>query len=254
MKILLFALFASSLSLASTIIPFERDLPRVEKYSYLGSGSSPSGNYFIDYAGDENEVEYSLGFSVTNHGPNNIVPDQPISLTMIQRNFSFVTDDGSQRENYVWITDSNGSGRISDYFETLIVFLPRVGQMHIEETSSEMIVTLPTGEEVLFNKIHKAIEGGVLSEAPVDLNPERSQRQFAGIKYHGKGIMIRSDSRAADPRLGKNLQIIKAGMSPCTMSKDSFWTQDGYPQFKFLRDEDAFNLIKEKCGEAYLPF
>ncbi len=253
MKIMLFSLFFSSFAMGATIVPFARDLPRVERYSYLGSESSPSGNYLLDYAGDANDVEYPLGFSLMNHGPNNIVPEQPNSMTMIERNFSFVSDDGSQRENYLWITDSNGSGRVSDYFETMIAFLPRIGQMHIEESGDELIVTLPTGEEVIFNKTHKAIQSGVLSEAPVDLNPDRSQRQFAGIKYSGKGIMIRSDSRAADPRLGKSLQVIKAGLTPCTISKDSFWTQDGYPQFKFLRDEDAFQVIKEKCGEAYLP-
>lgn len=253
MKIVLTTLMFTSLAFGATIVPFEREVPRVEKYSFLGSGSSESGNYFIEYAGDENDVEYSQGFGILNQGPNLIVPEQPYSMEMIQRSYSFVTNDGSQRENYIWVTDSNGSGRISDLFESVIVFLPRVGQMHIEENSDSLLVTLSTGEEVVFSSSHKAITGGVLSEAPVDLNPNRANRQFAGIKYSGKGIMIRSDSRAADPRLGKSLQVIKEGLKPCVLSKDSFWTQEGYPQFKFVKDEDAFQLIKDRCGAEYLP-
>lgn len=254
MKILLLSsLMFCSISSGATIVPYEREIPRLEKYSFLSSESSPSGNYFIEYAGDENNTEYAQGFSILNQGPNLIVPEQPWSLEMIQRSYSFTTDDGSQRENYIWITDSNGSGRISDLFETVIVFLPRVGQMHIEETGDALVVTLSTGEEVTFSPAHKAITGGVLSEAPVDLNPSRSDRQFAGIKYTGKGIMIRSDSRAADPRLGKMLEVQKAGLAPCRVEKDVFWTQEGYPRFKFIKDEEAFAMIKEKCGADYLP-
>lgn len=253
MKFILFSLIFSSFSFAGTIVPFEREVPRVEQYYYLGSQTSESGNFNWDFAGDFDDAVYSQGFSFTNYGPNDIVPEQPFSMDRISRNFSFVTDDGSLRENYLWITDSNGSGAISDYFESLIVFLPREGQMHMEETAEAMVVTLSTGEEVLFNKKHKAIVGGVLSEEAVDLNPDRSKREYARIKYQGKGIMIRSDSRAADPRLGKNLQVIKAGLQPCLVSKEAFWTQTGYPQFKFVRDEDAYAMIKEKCGAQYLP-
>ncbi len=254
MKLGLITLLLTSWSLhAATIIPFQRETPRVEKYTYLGSQGSASGSFDITFAGDENDTEYSQGFSFSNFGPNLIVPEQPYSMSRIERHFSFVTDDESQRENYLWLTDSNGSGRISDYMESLIVFLPRVGQMHIEESSDSLIVTIPTGEEIIFNKEHKAITGGVISEAPVDLNPNRSERNYAGIKYHGKGVMIRSDSKGADPRLGKNLQVIKNGLAPCTVSKESFWTQNGYPQFKFVSDEDAFAVIKEKCGAEYIP-
>ncbi len=253
MKFLFFSLLLPSLSFAGTIIPFEREAPRVDKYSYVGSQHSTSGNYTIDFAGDADDKTYSQGFSVSNYGPNEIVPEQPFSMNRIERNFAFVTDDKSQRENYLWISDYNGSGYLSDYFETAIVFLPRLGQMHVEETEDTLLVTIPTGEEVIFSKKHKAIVGGVLSETPVDLNPSRAQRKFAGITYSGKGIMIRSDSRAADPRLGKNLEIIKPGLKPCQVSRDVFWTQEGFPKFKFINDEDAYAVIKEKCGADYLP-
>lgn len=116
-----------------------------------------------------------------------------------------------------------------------------------------MLVTLSTGEEVSFFTKYKTLNGGVLEEGPLDLHPDRAQRKHAQITYSGKGIIIRSDSWGADPRLAKNVQVLKRGLPACKIAGEAFWTQDGFPKFKFIRDEDAYTVIADKCGKEYLP-
>lgn len=253
MKKLLISFLISSQALAATIIPFEREVSRIKEPAYVMSQNPDSREYTTDYMGDENDNLFYQGFSFQNRGPNVIVPSNPEGLNYPNRDFSFVTEDGAKKDTYLWLTDYNGSGRVSDFFETIIVFLPRENQFHIEEVSDELLVTLSTGEEVKFSKKSKSILSGVLQEAPIDLNPDRGQRKFAGLSYQGKGIMIRSDARGADPRLAPSLQIIKSGLKPCKMSSEVFWTQEGFPQFKYISDDDVYAKIKIKCGEEYLP-
>ena len=241
-----------SLTLASSIIPFERDVTRLPQPAFLTSHTSASGNYFEDYAGDAEENLFYQGFSFMNMGPNDIVPTTPEGLDYPYRNFSFVTEDHARRDVYLWLTDYNGSGAISDMYETVMVFLPRNNQMSIEEKDNDMIVTLPTGEEVVFSATDKTIKGGVLSEEPLDFNPDRSQRKFSRVQYQGSGIVIRSDLRANDPRLAKKSKIMRVGKEPCLVDSKTFWTQEDFPQFKYIDDESAYAAIAEYCGKEFL--
>lgn len=187
-----------------------------------------------------------------NNGTNDIVPTTVTDYDFAYRNFDFVTDDHSQRDTFLWMTDYIGSGLTSDMFETAMVFLPRENQMHVEETTDELIVTLVTGEEVIYAKDSRKIKSGVLTERAVDFNPDRSARKFADVSYSGKGLVIRSDAKAADPRLAKNVQILKAGFKPCVVAGKNFWTQEGFPKFKFITDDEAYKKISELCGEEYI--
>jgi hypothetical protein len=240
------------LILASTVIPFERDVTRLPQPKFLTSHYSSSGNYFEDYAGDANEELFYQGFSFMNMGPNDIVPTTPEGLDYPYRNFSFVTEDHARRDVYLWLTDYNGSGRISDMYETVMVFLPRNNQMSIEEKDNDMIVTLTTGEEVIFSAQDKTIQGGVLSEDPLDLNPDRNQRHFSRVHYNGKGIVIRSDIRANDPRQVKKSRVMRVGKDTCVVDTKVFWTQEDFPQFKFVDDESAYSAIEKNCGKDFL--
>ena len=254
LKSLILASIISSSAFATTIVPFERDEARIERYNYITSRNDESNVYRTAYGADDAEVLYRRGFSVTNFGPNDIIPTEPNdTFEYPTRDFFFATDDGAKRDTYLWISDYVGSGRTSDYFETMLVFLPRVGQMHVEEGDVNLSVTLTTGEEMLIFKKYKTLNGGVMSERPVDLNPNRAQRKYADITYSGKGVMLRSDAKGADPRLAPFVYVMKKGLPECKVPGPVFWTQDGYPKFKFTRDEDAYAVIKEKCGANYLP-
>lgn len=246
---MIFGLFFLSLSsFAATIIPFEREVSRISIFSFMSSNNHSSLFYANSEVGDSEDNVFDYGFSFENHGPNSIVPTTPESIDFASRDFSFVTDDHAKRDNYLWVTDYNGSGSVSDRFETIFVFLPRQNQMHIEEFGDDLLVTLPTGEEVKFSKQDRTMTSGVLKEEALDLNPNRAQRKFAQMSYTGTGLMIRSDARAADPRLAKNVQIFRQRKATCTLPAALFWTQEGFPKFKYVSDEEAFKVIAEKCN------
>jgi len=250
MKFIILFLFASTLWAQ---VPFKRDEPRIKKYSYIGGSSSPSGFYDINYGGDQDGNEYYTGFGFYNYGPNDVVPPQVPSMAMISRSFDFVSNDESKRENYLWITDTNGSGYTSDYMESVLVFLPRLNQFEIKELGKYNEVILPTGESVFFYANEKVVSEGVFSEGPVDLTEDRNLRKFPVISYHGKGTLIRSDARARDPRLAPKLRVQKAGLKDCLVDSKVFWTQEGFPQFQFIEDVNAYDAIIEYCGVTYLP-
>lgn len=252
MKNLIFALLISHSSFAATIIPFEREISRIQEFSFMTSNNATSDFFFDDYVGDAQENLYFQGFSLQNLGPNEIVTTTPDGFDYPHRNFSFVSTDKSRRDTYLWLTDYNGSGRVSDFFETMLVFLPRENLMHIEENGENLFVTLTTGEEVVFSKTDKTIKSGVLAEATMDMNPDRDLRKHAQIKYSGKGLMIRSDSRGSDPTQVKNVQIIKGNLPPCTIPAKIFWSREDFPKFQFLTDEEAYTEISKYCGTEYI--
>lgn len=245
-------LIASS-AWAATIVPFERDVPRVDRYYFITANNLDSRHFQSHYGADHDRNLYYRGFGVTNHGPNDIVPTSPEHIEHPGRDYLFLNDDRGRRDAFIWVTDYIGSGYTSDYGETILFFLPRQNQFHIEEKSETLEVTLTTGEEVTFFKKYKTLDGGVLTEKPLDMNPNRAERNHAQINYSGKGIIIRSDSWGSDPRLTKNVKILKNGLKPCILPGPLFWTQEGFPKFKFVRDEDAYAVIAEKCGAEYLP-
>ena len=252
MKTLILSLLFSVSSFAGTIIPFERDVTRIPRASYMTSNNHQSAFYTETFLGDEEEKEYFYSFGIMNLGNNEIVPTTATDFDFAYRDFDFVTEDRSRRDTFIWITDYIGTGRVSDMFETAIFFLPRKTQMNIEETSEELIVTLVTGEEVVFSKEAKTIKSGVLSEKAMDFNPNRLERKFAGISYSGTGMMIRSDARASDPRLAKNVTITKSGLKDCVVAAKNFWTQEGFPKFQFITDEEAYKKVADLCGEDYI--
>lgn len=218
----------------------------------MTSNNYDSEFYSNTYLGDEQENLFFQSFSLMNMGSNDIVPTTATGIDFAYRDYDFVTEDHSRRDTYLWITDYNGSGYLSDMMETVLVFLPRENQMHVEETETELLVTLTTGEEVVFSKTARTIKSGVLSEQKMDYNPTRSARKFAGVTYSGKGLVIRSDVRASDPRLTKNVQILKGNLKPCVVLAKHFWTEEGFPKFKFITDEEAYKKISELCGEEYI--
>lgn len=249
---ILISLFCTS-AFASVIIPFEREASRLASYTYMTSENQNSDFYSDDFIADAKDNLYKQGFTIENYGPNEIVKTTPQGVNYAKRKFSFMTEDGARRDTYLYMTDYNGSGKVSDYFESAIVFLPRENQMSIVEEEKYLLVTLTTGEEIKFYKREKTLNSEVLQELPLDVNENRDQRKFAQLSYSGKGIMIRSDAKGRDPRLSPSVLVIKAGQADCKIAGKVFWTQEDFPKFKFASDEAAYAVIKEKCGPAYIP-
>lgn len=230
---------------------FQRDVPRISAYHFVMS-KQLDDHLVWKFGGDQDRNLYQRGFAITNFGPNHIITEPPIDfLNTPSREYFFLSDDFSKRDTYLWITDYNGSGRVSDFLETIMVFIPRMNPMMVQETEETLDVTIATGELVSFFKKYKTLDSPVMIEDPVDLNPDRTRRQNPPVHYHGSGLVIRSDAKGSDPRLVKSVKVMKSGYKSCTMEARLFWTQEEHPKFRYIDDQDVIKLIVKHCGKNF---
>lgn len=244
---------AISPTFAATYIPFERDLPRIEKCAFTASRNDESSFYRTLYCGAADETLYIKSRMIHNVGPNDIIDNIPEGFEYPNRSWEFVTGDSSRRDTWLWISDDPGTGRTSDFMESAVMLLPRTYRTHIAMSGDELVVTLTTGEVVRFHKKYKTITEGILREEPLDTNPDRDARNFARFTYEGSGVILRSNARGADPRLAKFVLVTRPGLPDCRVPASVFWTQEDWPKFRFVRDEDAYVAIITHCGSEYVP-
>lgn len=247
-NLIFLGLILATHAFGATIIPFERDEPRYVSMDYLTSNNSESLFFTTNFAGFNSGDEVYRGFGISNTGPNDIVTSEPSGYDFPSRDFEFIMDDRSRQETYLWLTDYNGSGRISDRYETIMMFFPRDNQLFVEELDEVLLVTLPTGEEVAFDKKYKTITGGAMVEGPLNY-----KGGFPLVKYKGKGFVLRLDAKGADPRYARLLRVQKDNLPDCQIETGKFWTNESFPRFKYSRDEDVYQIIREQCGDKYLP-
>jgi hypothetical protein len=147
---------------------------------------------------------------------------------------------------------------LSELMNRMMLFFPRNYLPAIVNVDQRNIVSLPTGEEVIFNASTHEVVSGALVEAPVDLNPDRDARRFPSIEYRGKGVTVRADSRGADPRMGA-LAVITTSSPPegcapgascdrCEVKPQELWDQRGAARFQFPTDAGFDRFLRERCG------
>lgn len=201
------------------------------------------------------------GFSVTNIGTNSIVSEEES-----QRAYDFAYDEQATQNLSLMISDIP-NGTVSHTMHTHFMFFPRTYMPVGEVTKDEDVkVTLPTGEEILFNK-DGVITGGIFKEGPVDYTPDRFKRTYANLKYQGKGILLRANARGQMPQQGQfeatkidmeygikfssDVLIINGTTGQrCRRPKVDFWsTADVSPiLFNFPTDKAFDTYLKAKCG------
>jgi len=203
-----------------------------------------------------------VGFDFSNRGGNRILPeryniDKNLFFT---RDFQFRFDDRARQDIHLSVTDWAASQdrqfRLSELMNSVLHFFPRRYVPAIAAAGGRSIVTLPTGERVEFDAETHEVLSGVLAEAPVDLNPDRTKRRFAGIDYVGKGLVVRADARGTDPRLGTTATIVAsepgcAGggcKKLCRVASKELWEQKGAVRFKFPTDEEFDRYLHSRCG------
>ncbi|MBM2805045.1 MAG: hypothetical protein HW419_2938, partial [Deltaproteobacteria bacterium] len=158
-----------------------------------------------------------VGFEFSNHGGNRVLPPRRDAAKnqFFTRDFQFRFDERARQDIHLlvtdWVSSRDRQFRLSELMTSLIHFFPRNFLPAIVNFNSRNIITLPTGEEVEFNAQTHEILGGVLSEAPVDLNSDRSARNFPAIDYRGRGVVVRANGRGSDPRLGTTATITATG-------------------------------------------
>ena len=212
----------------------------------------------------KNQKGKIVGFEFSNRGGNRVLPhryngEQNLFFT---RDFQFRFDDRARQDIQLYISDwvpsQDKRFRLSGLMNSVIYFFPRTYLPAIVNLGKRSIVTLPTGEEVDFDAATYEILGGVLSEKPVDLNPNRAARKFPGIHYTGKGIVVHANGRGTDPRLAGVATILNgaaaahcnggASCSTCQVPSKELWHQNGAIRFKFPTDEEFNRYLNSRCG------
>ncbi|MGE5304076.1 MAG: hypothetical protein ACM3TN_12245 [Alphaproteobacteria bacterium] len=220
--------------------------------------SSPSGwQYRV------NRNNQIVGFEFSNRGGNRILPNRyDIAKNLLfTRDFQFRFDDRARQDIHLAVTDWAPSAdrqfRLSELMNTIMHFFPRNYLPAITSLDGRYIVTLPTGEQIQFDALTREIVGGVFSEAPVDLTPNRAARKFPAVSYSGKGVVIRVNARGADPRLGTTATITTGSPADCPKGKKcdqcqvpsrELWSQSGAVRFKFPRDAEFDQYLRSRCG------
>ncbi len=237
---------------------FERDEPR--EFRSIQRSTNPRDNLPWDESFDVEmytDDKKQFGFRLINEGVNQISGNPAAKDGLVTREWKFISKDGSKRETFVWITDDPGTTKLSDRMESVIVLFPRKVQPSIKMDNDDLVITLPTGEKVILDKKTKIIKSGVIQEAPVDTNKDKTKRKFAGLDYTGKGLTIRVDQRASDPRLnpkGKKVfnAIISQGNKKCEIPRKDLWSQnDKKIEFLFKDDNALLQFINSKCKDQF---
>jgi hypothetical protein len=205
-----------------------------------------------------------VGFEFSNHGGNRILPPRRDAAKnqFFTRDFQFRFDERARQDIHLlvsdWVSSRDRTFRLSELMNSLLLLFPRTFLPAIVSARDRNIVTLPTGEEVEFDPATHEIVAGVLSESPVDLNPDRVARKFPGIEYHGKGVLIRANARGTDPRVGTTA-LITSGTPPqncergidcnrCEIAAKDLWDQTGAARFKFATDREFDRFLNSRCG------
>lgn len=205
-----------------------------------------------------------VGFEFSNTGGNRILPPlrDAVKNQFFARDFQFRFDDRARQDIHLLISDWPPSPdrrfRLSELMNRIMLFFPRTYLPAIVNDESRNIVTLPTGEEVEFDPATHQIIGGVFSEAPVDLNPDRAARRFPAVEYRGRGVLVRADARGSDPRMA-GVAVITTGTpaepcaeggacNRCEVKPQELWDQSGAARFKFATDERFDRFLRDRCG------
>lgn len=205
-----------------------------------------------------------VGFEFSNRGGNRILPPRyEIGKNLLfTRDFQFRFDDRARQDILLFVSDWPPSRdkqfRLSELMNSVLHFFPRNYLPAISISGARYVVTLPTGEQVEFDAKTREILGGVFSETAVDLNPNRAARQFPGVHYLGKGVVVRANARGNDPRIGNTATITTGTSAPdcekgaacnqCQVSSKELWHQNGAVRFKFSTDEEFDRYLFARCG------
>ena len=247
----------------SEIIELKTTLsPMTEKMLPIRSSSTLSafisGNF---YTRQENfPVGQFEAFPIVNNGKNAIV-----SANESRREFEFNFEEQAAQNMSLFMSDEP-NGTVSHTMHSTFMFFPRKFIPFLEIKKDELKVTLPTGEEMVFSESGEIIKG-VFQEGPVDVGPDRFKRQYADLKYYGKGIVLRANARGQMPQLGQfestkidmdfgiknssDVLIINGSTGQrCRRPKSDFWeAKDVSPiLFKFPTDAGFDAYLKSNCG------
>lgn len=207
-----------------------------------------------------------VGFAFLNDGSSTINPPG-LKRRGPRREYAFHFADRARENIYLAINDDvKLSGRFShDNMFRELHFFPRkqLPALKVDHGRGLIEVTLPTGEEVLFDQDNMEVVGGALKESPIDFNRSRHLRRNPEVRYQGKFLAITVAQRGEAPRRArvwgqrKMAEVhypAKYGKT-CKLSPGHIWDQkpkpgDSDPKLTMLHKTDAqlFATIERRCG------
>jgi hypothetical protein len=194
-------------------------------------------------------AEYPGGYSFRNNpghpyldGAKSPYPDGGTP----SRNVEFVSRDNASNETYLYLEDVAG-GPDSHDVKSVMYLLPRLGVPTTEVSGDDVIVTMTTGEKVIFDKKTHAIKSGALKEGPIDLTTDRFKRTPPNVQYTGEGISIRVNHRFNYPTMpdGASTAEVRQGTRVCQVPRGKIWDSEGA---LLSNDDKTFvDVINKSC-------
>lgn len=160
------------------------------------------------------------------------------------RNIEFISRDHAFNETHLYLEDLAG-GPDSHDVKSVMLLLPRTGAPVVEVNGEDVIVTIPTGEKVVFDKKTHGIKSGALKEGPIDLTTDRFKRQPPNVTYTGTGISIRVNHRYEYPTQGATTAEVRQGARVCQIPKLLIWNADG--ALTTQDDKSLLDILNKKC-------
>lgn len=223
-----------SLSLTAAEVIFDETIIQVpfkeSNEHHLSSTRCLTRNHLfwdVCFAVDPKDEMLFKSFKFKNTGVNKIVPMEGFNLG---REYEFMFEDLARSDISLLLWDS------PDEFEShahlkIMFFFPRDILPAIRYESDEIIVTLPTKEEVVYNAKTLEILRGALKEGPIKQNAE-GEALAPNVEYTGTGVVIEA-SALADWPIGfnainaKKIVIIKKkGQKNCLVPASELWFTD----------------------------
>jgi hypothetical protein len=253
-------LMSPILNLQTTLSPLKDKLDKVPW--------SPNGSSYVSgmtYARTDNmPVSQFEGFHFSNRGHNSIAPKD--IAPHVQRSFDFEFDQQATQNISMMVVDSPNATTSHGMYSHMMIF-PRTHLPFVEIQTDQHIVTLPNGEQMVFDPKSNTIIGGVFEEGPIDIGPDRFTRQYADLRYLGQGILLRANARGQMPQQGQfestkidmnygvkfsaDVLIINGSTGErCRRPKADFWLPGDHSPilFKFPTDQEFDRYLKANCG------
>lgn len=207
---------------------------------------------------DEDNNELMKSFKFTNYGGN---PSVPMGGFAVGREFEFMFEDLARSDLGLLIWDSPSEVESHGHLK-LMNFFPREVLPAVRFESSadkdEVIVTLPTREEVVFHGKTKEILSGALKEGPLKVDGSGAA-VTPDVQYVGSGVVVETSALADWPvglaasSAGKYAIIKKKGFKNCSVPIKELWYTDmskgGNVFFnkKYITDIAFDSFLKKRC-------
>lgn len=186
------------------------------------------------------------GFNIRSKDGHPYLPDYGTQPGNPSRQIAIKSSDHALNDTYIYLGDYGG-GPDSHDVKSMMFILPRNAPPSARVEGEDVIVTLASGEDVVFDGRTGAVKGGALSEGTPDFNPDRFKRRPPNVHYEGSGISIRLDHRFQHPTAagGDETAEVKQGGKTCTVARSKLFDSKG--KLLSSSDEQLLSVLNSSC-------